>query len=151
MSILTFEENKIQILRPLGPKFQNLTFLLGPDMGPLDRGGQIQNKSFYSQPVFLAAVLRVSYSLSLICLMTSEDIKHKIISRPAWRMEPLAGCSQTGLHLSTGSLPVVIPHSSGAVWESRWTSWAVRPNELSGFRGRKDLLHRASALVTTCP
>ena len=27
--------------------------------------------------------------------------------RPAWRMEPLAGCSQTGLHLSTGSLPVV--------------------------------------------
>ena len=29
-------------------------------------------------------------------------------------------------------------HSSGAVWESRWTSWAVRPNEPSGFRGRKD-------------
>ena len=27
--------------------------------------------------------------------------------RPAWRMEPLAGCSQTGLHLSNGSLPVV--------------------------------------------
>ena len=42
-------------------------------------------------------------------------------------------------------------HSSGAVWESRWTSWAVRPNELSGFRGRKDLLNRASALVTACP
>ena len=41
--------------------------------------------------------------------------------------------------------------SSGAVWESRWTSWAVRPNEPSGFRGRKDLLNRASALVTTCP
>ena len=28
-------------------------------------------------------------------------------------------------------------HSSGAVWESRWPSWAVRPNEPSGFRGRK--------------
>ena len=42
-------------------------------------------------------------------------------------------------------------YSSGAVWESRWPSWAVRPNEPSGFRGRKDLLHRASALVTTCP
>ena len=42
-------------------------------------------------------------------------------------------------------------HSSGAVWESRWTFWAVRPNEPSGFRGRKDLLNRASALVTTCP
>ena len=33
--------------------------------------------------------------------------------------------------------------------ESRWASWAVRPNEPSGFRGRKDLLNRASALVTT--
>ena len=42
-------------------------------------------------------------------------------------------------------------YSSGAVWESRWTSWAVRPNEPSGFRGRKELLNRVSALVTTCP
>ena len=42
-------------------------------------------------------------------------------------------------------------HSSGAVWESRWMSWAVRPNEPSGFHGCKDLLNRASALVTTCP
>ena len=42
-------------------------------------------------------------------------------------------------------------HSSGAVWESRWPSWAVRPNEPSGFRGRKDFLNRALALVTTCP
>ena len=40
---------------------------------------------------------------------------------------------------------------SGAVWESRWMSWAVCPNEPSGFHGRKDLLNRASALVTTCP
>ena len=32
------------------------------------------------------------------------------------------------------------PHSSGAVWEtSRWPSWAVRPNEPSGFRGRVKL------------
>ena len=42
-------------------------------------------------------------------------------------------------------------HSSGAVSESRWTSWADRPNEPSGFRGRKEFLNRASALVTTCP
>ena len=42
-------------------------------------------------------------------------------------------------------------HSSGAVWESRWPSWAVRPNEPSGFRGRKELLNHALALVTTCP
>ena len=42
-------------------------------------------------------------------------------------------------------------YSSGAVWESRWTSWAVRPNEPYGFLGHKDLLNRASALVTSCP
>ena len=42
-------------------------------------------------------------------------------------------------------------HSSGAVWESRWPSWAVRPNEPSGFRGRKALLNHASALVSACP
>ena len=42
-------------------------------------------------------------------------------------------------------------HSSGAVCESRWLSWAVHPNEPSGFRGRKDILNHASALVTTCP
>ena len=35
--------------------------------------------------------------------------------------------------------------------ESRGGRWAVRPNEPSGFRGRKDILNHASALVTTCP
>ena len=38
--------------------------------------------------------------------------------------------------------------SSGAVWESRWPSWTVRPNEPSGFRGRKAILNYASALVS---
>ena len=42
-------------------------------------------------------------------------------------------------------------HSSGAVWESRWPSWAVRPNEPSGFRRRKSILNHASALVSDCP
>ena len=36
-----------------------------------------------------------------------------------------------------------INHSSGAVWESRWPSWAVRPNEPSGFREHKELLNHA--------
>ena len=62
-------------------------------------------------------------------LLASEDIKQKQNERTNERQR----------------------HSSGAVWESRWTSWAVRPKEPSGFRGRKDLLNRASALVTTCP
>ena len=38
-------------------------------------------------------------------------------------------------------------HSSGAVWELRWPSWAVRPNEPSGFRGRKAIVNRAHALI----
>ena len=38
----------------------------------------------------------------------------------------------------------MVIYSSGAVWESRRTSWAVRPNEPSGFRGREELLNRAS-------
>ena len=42
-------------------------------------------------------------------------------------------------------------HSSGAMWESRWPSWTVCPNEPSGFRGRKDLLNHALALVSACP
>ena len=46
---------------------------------------------------------------------------------------------------------MLIVHSSGAVWESRWPSWAVRPNEPSGFRGRKAVLNHASALVSACP
>ena len=53
--------------------------------------------------------------------------------------------------INTKIVFLIFFHSSGAVWESRWTSWAVRPNEPSGFRGRKELLNRASALVTTCP
>ena len=44
-----------------------------------------------------------------------------------------------------------LSHNSGAVSKSRWTSWAVRPNEPSGFRGSKDLLNHASALVPPCP
>ena len=35
--------------------------------------------------------------------------------------------------------------SSGAVWKSRWPSWAFRPNEPYGFCGRK------ATLVTICP
>ena len=41
--------------------------------------------------------------------------------------------------------------SSGAVSKSRWPSWVFRPNEPYGFRGRKAILNRASALVTICP
>ena len=41
--------------------------------------------------------------------------------------------------------------SSGAVWGPRWPSWAVRPSEPRGFRGRKAILYNAHALVSACP
>ena len=42
--------------------------------------------------------------------------------------------------------------TSGAVWKSRWPSWAFRrPNEPYGFRGRKAPLNHADALVSACP
>ena len=49
----------------------------------------------------------------------------------------------------------VVPTSRGSLIVQepceRWPSWAVRPNEPSGFRGRKVILNHASALVTACP
>ena len=35
--------------------------------------------------------------------------------------------------------------------KSRWPSWAFRPNEPYGFRGRKAILNHAHALVSACP
>ena len=48
-------------------------------------------------------------------------------------------------------LKLLSGHTSGAVWELRWTSWAVHPNEPFGFCGCEDLLKNASALVSACP
>ena len=42
-------------------------------------------------------------------------------------------------------------YGSGVVRESRWPSWAFRPNEPYGFRGRKAILNHAHALVSVCP
>ena len=62
-------------------------------------------------------------------LMVSVDVKHHV-------------------YLLTNLSKV---QSLGAVRESRWPSWAFRPNEPSGFRGRKAILNHAHALVTACP
>ena len=48
-------------------------------------------------------------------------------------------------------LSVSVSVHGGAVWNSRWPSWAFRPNEPYGFCGRKATLNHASALVTVCP
>ena len=49
------------------------------------------------------------------------------------------------------SLLNVLVQSSGAMWKSRWSSWAFRPDEPYGFRGRKAILNHAHALVSACP
>ena len=41
------------------------------------------------------------------------------------------------------TLHLVNLKSSGAVWKSRWPSWAFRPNEPYGFCGRKATLNHA--------
>ena len=40
----------------------------------------------------------------------------------------------------TAAFASCFSQSSGAVWESGWPSWAFRPNEPYGFRGRKRML-----------
>ena len=50
----------------------------------------------------------------------------------------------------TVSPPYFFACCCGMINERR-AKGAVRPNEPSGFRGRKELLDRASALVATCP
>ena len=55
------------------------------------------------------------------------------------------GCVYNALLVS------VADQSSGAVSKSRWPSWAVRPNEPPGFRGRKAVLNNDHALVSACP
>ena len=37
------------------------------------------------------------------------------------------------------------------MWKSRWPSWAPRPHQPYGFRGRKAILKHASALVSASP
>ena len=46
---------------------------------------------------------------------------------------------------------VLVVFVVGAVWESRWPSWAVRHNEPSGFRGRKAILNHALAWPQLVP
>ena len=90
------------------------------------------------------------YSWSL--LGRSEGPAPPPSSKISWsRLEPWWGIYCNCVYIYRPSWASLFIACSGAVWESRWTSWAVRPNEPSGFRGRKELLNRASALVTTCP
>ena len=73
-----------------------------------------------------------------------KNVKNGNVATPQWK-----------LWICTSIWGYIFLHgfsySPGAVWESRWPSWAVRPNEPSGFRGRKAISNHASALVSACP
>ena len=71
----------------------------------------------------------------------SVDVKHHVYL--------LTRLNFTHHHSLTSSSR--LNQTSGAVQESRWPSWAARPNEPSGFRGRKAILTHALALVSACP
>ena len=78
-----------------------------------------------------------------------HSVKQRLLRNRPGRdvmLRPLAWKITKGIHSCKPA-----SHSSGVVWESRWPSWAVRPNKPSGFRGRKAILNHASALVTACP
>ena len=45
---------------------------------------------------------------------------------------------------------IIVRAHWGAVLSPRWPSWALRPNEPYGFRGRKAILNHANALVSAC-
>ena len=71
------------------------------------------------------------------------DVKHHVYL--------LTRLNFTHHHSLTSSSSSRLNQTSGAVLESRWPSWAVRPNVPSGFRGRKAILTHALALVSACP
>ena len=87
-----------------------------------------------------------------LCIYCCPSVCHNVHSSPLlYYQQRTKTVSLTSPWYNRGGDSSVVSHSSGSVWESRWTSRAVRPNEPSGFRGRKDLLNCTSALVTACP
>ena len=91
-------------------------------------------------------LLRVRISLPSVTTPTTASPPRTLFPSPPVKPVFSADVKYRSVHVERTF------YSSGAVWESKWTSWAVRPNEPSGFRGRKELLnHALAALVTTCP
>jgi len=76
-------------------------------------------------------------------------LMYESTSADLWQQRLTSFCAVCGVLFYYKRESTTGHSSSGAVWESRWTSWAVRPNGPSGFRGHKDL--HARTLVSACP
>ena len=83
------------------------------------------------------------------CLLLSQMVGHWLL----WKTDTSACSYQTEMvvYLVIVKNRHQSHHSSGAVWELRWLSWAVCPNELYGFHRCKAILNCAHALVSACP
>ena len=81
--------------------------------------------------------------LSIIYLTTRNVRQHELL------LTPRLGKENTGPF--PPRLKSVPPHINITIVQELCESRGGRPNELSGFRGRKDLLNHASALVSACP
>ena len=76
---------------------------------------------------------QTNFELSHPALQTMPHIKHTerqlhFRAFPGFEHKPAAGILSTSGLQESGFLPTV-PHSSGAVWKSRWPSWAPVPNK----------------------
>ena len=87
-------------------------------------------------------------------------MKYRSLNLPTLSTTCLSSCKSVSQSVSrclTPSQPVRLYQgdssskrhtSSGAVWKSRWPSWAPRPNEPYGFCGPKATLNHAHAVVS---
>ena len=115
------------------------------DMVYLSREWLKQDRCLYfafSQVWLNGACFRLGHFVSVGRWRCGEGVRRGLCNDPA---------TGNTHRLFTAFCMYSAAHSSGAVWESRWPSWAGRPNEPSGFRGRKAILNHAHALVSACP
>ena len=88
----------------------------------------------------------------MICFLRVLDHNYLTASYLRLASQPGTGSGAGFEAYFMGTTSVVPGHIVQELCESRGGRPELSgPNEPSGFRGRKELLNRASALVTTCP
>ena len=119
------------------------------------QASEIKNKKQHTHIFFTQLMNNKWVTVSLLLVFVTKSGRHALSASPSEYIN--ITCTHHHLlhiiyiYMSYKLKPQLSGCSSGAVWESRWPYWAVRPNQPSGFRGHKELLNHALALVTTCP